>query len=184
MRRVILALFGTVAGLVGLLTFKTHPVLVASQPVAVSTDLPGSTTTAAGTPDTTAAGASTRSATAKATTSATAKATTSATAKAAPASTAKATTTTKTVTGNSIDTRWGPVQVRIVVTNGKLSSVTAVDYPQNNGRDQEINAAAIPALGQEALAAGNAKIDMISGATYTSTGYIDSLQSALDKAGL
>jgi len=76
------------------------------------------------------------------------------------------------------------VQVQITVTNGKLTGVTAIDYPWNNGRDQEINSQAIPALNQEALAAGNAKIDMISGATYTSTGYIDSLQSALDKAGL
>lgn len=175
MRRVILALCGTVAGLVGLLSFKTHPVVVASRPVAVDTDLPGSTTPAAGS-TTTAAGASTSSATARTSTRAAAKTS------ASPASTAKA--TTKTVTGDSVDTRWGPVQVRIVVTNGKLRSVTAVDYPLNNGRDQEINATAIPALGQEALAAGNAKIDMISGATYTSTGYIDSLQSALDKAGL
>jgi Uncharacterized protein conserved in bacteria len=70
------------------------------------------------------------------------------------------------------------------VTNGKLTDVTAVEYPSENPRDQEINSYAIPALNQEALAAGSAKIDMISGATYTSQGYIDSLQSALDKAGL
>ena len=70
------------------------------------------------------------------------------------------------------------------MTNGKLSDVTAVEYPSENPRDQEINSNAIPALNQEALSAGNAKIDMISGATYTSQGYVQSLQSALDKAGL
>jgi uncharacterized protein with FMN-binding domain len=70
------------------------------------------------------------------------------------------------------------------VTNGKLSDVTAVEYPSENPRDQEINSYAIPDLNREALSAGNAKIDMISGATYTSQGYVQSLQSALDKAGL
>jgi uncharacterized protein with FMN-binding domain len=76
------------------------------------------------------------------------------------------------------------VQVRITVSSGKLTAVAAVVYPNGNGRDQEINSYASPALNKEALAAGNAKIDMISGATYTSTGYINSLQSALDKAGI
>lgn len=88
------------------------------------------------------------------------------------------------MTGDSVDTRWGPVQVQITVTNGKITSASAVDYPQNNGRDQEINAYAIPVLQQESVGATSANIDMVSGATVTSTGYVQSLQSALDKAGL
>jgi uncharacterized protein with FMN-binding domain len=88
---------------------------------------------------------------------------------------------TKTATGASVDTRYGPVQVKVTVTNGKVTSAAAIDYPLNNGRDQQINAYAIPALNQEALQSGSASIDMISGATYTSEGYIQSLQSALDK---
>jgi uncharacterized protein with FMN-binding domain len=76
------------------------------------------------------------------------------------------------------------VQVRITVTNGKVTNATAIVYPSGNARDQEINAYAIPTLNQEASAASNAQIDMVSGATVTSTGYINSLQSALDKAGL
>ena len=91
---------------------------------------------------------------------------------------------TNSVTGDVADTRWGPVEVRITVTNGQLTDVNAVEYPSENPRDQEINSYAIPALNHEALAAGSAQIDMISGATYTSQGYITSLQSALDKAGL
>ena len=92
--------------------------------------------------------------------------------------------TTKTVTGDAIDTRYGAVQVQITVTNGKLTAVNAVQYPQEERMDQEINAYAIPVLAKEALAAGSAKIDNVSGATYTSQGYASSLQSALDKAGL
>lgn len=89
-----------------------------------------------------------------------------------------------TFTGAAADTQFGPVQVRITVAGGKVTGVTAVDYPNNSPRDAEINAYAIPALNAEAVAAGSARIDMISGATYTSEGYISSLQSALSKAGL
>lgn len=92
--------------------------------------------------------------------------------------------TTSTVTGDAVDTRYGPVQVQIKVTSGKVVSATAIVYPTNDPRDQQINAYAIPALNQEATSAGSASIDMISGATFTSEGYVQSLQSALDKAGV
>lgn len=91
---------------------------------------------------------------------------------------------TVTVTGDSTDTRWGPVQVRITVAGGTITDVTVVDYPSGNGRDQQINARALPILVQETLDAQSAKIDMVSGATVTSEGYLGSLQSALDQAGL
>ncbi|MET7976016.1 FMN-binding protein [Streptomyces mirabilis] len=93
-------------------------------------------------------------------------------------------TGTKTVTGDTIQTRWGPVQVRVTLKNGKITDVTAVSYPSDNPRDQEINSYALPQLRREALAAQNARIDSVSGATYTSDGYRQSLQSALDSAGL
>src|SRR4051794_31847186 len=89
---------------------------------------------------------------------------------------------TKTVTGSAVDTRYGPVQVKVTVTNGKVTSARAVEYPQGSPRDAEINAYAIPQLNQEAVQAGSASIDMVSGATFTSEGYIQSLQSALDQA--
>ncbi|QIY69925.1 FMN-binding protein [Streptomyces sp. RLB1-33] len=94
------------------------------------------------------------------------------------------TTGTKTVTGDTIQTRWGPVQVRVTLKNGKITDVTAVSYPTDNPRDQEINSYAIPQLRREALAAQSAQIDSVSGASYTSDGYKQSLQSALDSAGL
>jgi hypothetical protein len=89
----------------------------------------------------------------------------------------------RAVTGAAWPTIYGPVQVRITVAGGKVTSASAVEYPTNTVLDQQINASAIPRLNREALAAGSAKVDTVSGATYTSGGYIASLQSALDKAG-
>jgi uncharacterized protein with FMN-binding domain len=92
------------------------------------------------------------------------------------------TLTDGTYTGQSTDTRWGPVQVRITVSGGRITAADAVDYPMNNGRDQQINQYAIPQLQNETLQAQSAQIDMVSGATYTSEGYTTSLQSAIDQA--
>jgi uncharacterized protein with FMN-binding domain len=89
-----------------------------------------------------------------------------------------------TFTGASVDTRWGPVQVEITVADGAITEATAVEYPTANGRDQEINSYAIPVLEQETVDAQGAGVDMISGATVTSRGYVASLQDALDQAGL
>ncbi|MDX6278501.1 MAG: hypothetical protein QOJ72_2629 [Nocardioidaceae bacterium] len=90
----------------------------------------------------------------------------------------------KTFTGPSVDTQWGPVQVAITVANGKITAVTVPVYPNGNGKDQEINAYALPILADEAVKAQSANIDMVSGATVTSTGYLKSLQSAIDEANL
>jgi uncharacterized protein with FMN-binding domain len=88
------------------------------------------------------------------------------------------------VTGSAASTRWGPVQVQLTVSAGKITDVQVVQQPDGNRRDQEINAAAVPTLVQETLDAQSAKIDMVSGATVTSEGYLQSLQSALDQAHL
>lgn len=87
-------------------------------------------------------------------------------------------------TGEVADTRWGPVQVRITVQSGKVSASEAVQYPQNNGRDAEINGYALPILNQEVVQQQSAAIDTVSGATVTSDGYLQSLQSAIDQAHL
>lgn len=89
-----------------------------------------------------------------------------------------------TATGSVAQTRWGPVQVRITVAGGKITDVTVVQVPDGNHRDQEINDYAVPILRQEALAAQSARIDTVSGATVTSDGYRESLQSAIDAAHL
>jgi len=90
----------------------------------------------------------------------------------------------KKVTGQVADTRWGPVQVQLTIAGRKITDVAVVQYPNGNGRDQEINSQALPILIQETMDAQSANIDMVSGATVTSDGYLQSLQSALDQAGL
>ena len=91
---------------------------------------------------------------------------------------------TATYTGSVVQTRWGPVQVRITVSAGKITAVDVLQYPQSNGKDQQINAYALPILVQDTLSAQSADIDMVSGATVTSDGYVQSLQAALDEAGI
>jgi uncharacterized protein with FMN-binding domain len=102
---------------------------------------------------------------------------------ASPVSTKPATPTTRTATGAAQPNQYGVVQVRVRVSGGRLTQVTAVQAPQGDPRSQEITAMAVPQLGQEALAAQSAQIDAVSGATYTSDGYRASLQSALDRIG-
>ncbi|MFL6054838.1 MAG: FMN-binding protein [Actinoallomurus sp.] len=162
MKRAILAIVGTVGGLVLLLSFKTHP---------ASSSGIGGDATGAGTDGGAAAPAPSASAgesSGSSRASGTGKPTKS---------------TTRTVTGGTIDTRWGPVQVQVTLNNGRITRVRAVQLPHDNPRDQEISSFAVPQLYQETLSAQSAQIDSVSGATYTSEGYIRSLQSALDKAG-
>ncbi len=90
----------------------------------------------------------------------------------------------KTYTGSVAQTRWGPVQIKITVQDGKLTKVTVLQQPNGNRRDQEINDQALPILIDETVSAQNAKIDMVSGATVTSEGYLQSLQAAIDEAGI
>ncbi|GAA4223157.1 uncharacterized protein with FMN-binding domain [Streptosporangium album] len=90
----------------------------------------------------------------------------------------------KVVTGDTADTRWGPVQVQLVLSGGKVTGVRVLQAPDGNNRDFRINTQALPILNEETLSAQSAQIDTVSGATYTSEGYLQSLQSAIDKAGL
>jgi len=164
MRRAALAIVSTVAALVMLLSFKTHSVS-SSRPAAIG---------AANTGDGSATGGDSGST--------------------APPSTATSThagstkggssSAAKTYTGDSTDTQWGPVQVQITVQSGKITKVAVVDYPHGNPRDDEINSYALPQLVQATMSAQSAHIDTVSGATVTSDGYLGSLQSALDRAGL
>ncbi|MFD8868017.1 FMN-binding protein [Streptomyces sp. NPDC059590] len=90
----------------------------------------------------------------------------------------------QTVTGDEANTQYGPVQVSVTVTGGKITAATAVKTPDSGPQSEQIAADSVPKLNQAAVTAQSAKIDTVSGATYTSEGYRKSLQSALDKAGL
>lgn len=87
-----------------------------------------------------------------------------------------------TVTGPVVQTRFGPVQVQVTIAGGKITDVTALQLPNDRQRSAEISGIVEPMLRSEALTAQSAQIDLISGATYTSDAYAQSLQSALDQA--
>jgi uncharacterized protein with FMN-binding domain len=86
------------------------------------------------------------------------------------------------VAGDVVQTEYGPVQVEISVSNGRITRARALARPSGDGRTDAINSYAVPQLVQETVAAQSAQVDTVSGATYTSEGYRQSLQSALDAA--
>ncbi len=86
-----------------------------------------------------------------------------------------------TYTGSAVDEPFGVIQVQATVANGKLTDVTVVQMP-THGRSGFISSQAAPILQGEAISAQSANIDSVSGATYTSQAYAQSLQSALDQA--
>jgi uncharacterized protein with FMN-binding domain len=89
---------------------------------------------------------------------------------------------TITKTGDDVPNQFGDVQVQVTFTNGKITDVKALQLPFDRRRSAEISQYVEPYLRSEALQAQSAQIDLISGATYTSTSYAESLQSAIDKA--
>lgn len=92
---------------------------------------------------------------------------------------ADGTCTGNQVAGDEVMTRWGPVQVTATVSGGTVCAVQAVEWPSQDGRSQQINAYAIPQLDAWASASPT-QFDYVSGATYTSQAYHQSLQSILD----
>ena len=170
MKRIALALAGTIAGLAALLSFKSHTALsgghalpAASLPsTAPSSSTPSSSTPSSATPRSTGRAPST-----------------STSAPPTPSGSA-----TKTLAGQAIQTRYGIVQVQVVVSGQTIKNVSFLQLTADDPRSQEINSQAAPTLLQQTLSAQNSHIDGVSGATYTSNGYVQSLQSALDQAGI
>lgn len=154
MKRAILAFVGTVAGLVILLGYKTAPAHQGSRPAALAPATPQPT------PGHSRSSVPTT-----------------------PRRASPAPPADKTVTGAAVQTPYGPVQVRVTISNGKPTGITPVQMPNDNPHSQQISNYAAPLLRQEALKAGSARIDIVSGATYTSDGYAQSLQSALTAHG-
>jgi uncharacterized protein with FMN-binding domain len=101
----------------------------------------------------------------------------------APATTVAAAASAVTAfDGQIVDTRYGPVQVQVQLINGAISDVAVIQYPDGDGKSVRINARALPTLRSEVLTAQTAQVDTVSGATYTSDAYTQSLQSAIDQA--
>lgn len=176
MKRIVYGLLATLSGVVLLFSYRTS--LEAVMPVAAD-DTAGTTSSTTTVP----APASTSSSSADASGS-----TGTSTPSASPS---PSTTTTQqntsgladgTYTGDAVRTRYGNVQVQITVSGGVITEVQVPQYPNSNREDQQINARALPVLISETTSAQSASIRMVSGATYTSQGYTQSLQSALDQA--
>jgi hypothetical protein len=165
MRRVILAVTGTIAGLVALLSFKSH---VPSAPVAATAGGPGGTSA---------------SSSSSSSSSSSGGGQTEIVPGAFPqGSIAKNLPAGETaVDGRVASTAYGPVQVQLIKKNSTIVKVAVLVQPTNTLHDVQIGEFAFPKLISETLAAQNGKIDAVSGASYTSAGYIQSLQSALDK---
>jgi uncharacterized protein with FMN-binding domain len=171
MRRITLWLFSTVAALVLLFSYRTSTMgtggETATAAAAAATVAPRTAQTPGATPSASTGGTGTTGA------------------DPSPTAGASATSGTDgTFQGSLTQTRWGPIQVTITVADGKITDVGVPTYPNENHRDQEINAYALPALREATLAAQNADIDTVSGATVTSDGYKQSLQAAIDAAHL
>ena len=154
MRRVVLAITGTVAGLVALLSFKSHSPTV---PVAATSGTVG------GSSSSSSSSSSSRTIPGEFQSVA-----------------GPLTTGETTITGKVANTVYGPVQIQLVVKSHKIAKVAVLEQPTNTIHDIQIGEFAFPKLIGETLAAQNAKIDAVSGASYTSAGYIASLQSAVD----
>jgi uncharacterized protein with FMN-binding domain len=159
MRRAVIVLGTTAAGLAALLSFKTHSL---AAPAA-----------SAGAPAPSAGTSSPAGSTAGQAASATHRGSSTAPAAAA-----------RTVTGAVASTEHGPMQVQLTVAGTKITKVTLLQRTNDGAESDQIDAYAIPKLTSETLAAQSAHIDAVSGASYTSSGYIQSLQSALDKASI
>ena len=169
MRRVLPATAITVIGLLALASFRTtkpsasvtsHP--PGSHRLAVSAPRPPTTTTpaAAPPPDTTSGAPPSTT----------------------PVTPARPRGRSGTFDGDPYDNQYGTVQVQVTLQDGHLTGVTALQMPYEHSRSQYISQQAGPLLQQEALQAQSAQIDIVSGATYTSESYAQSLQSALDRA--
>ena len=89
-----------------------------------------------------------------------------------------------TFTGSDFPNRFGDVAVRVVISNGHITDVQALQLPSDRARSAYISQVAGPMLRSEVLQAQSANIDVISGATYTSQSYAQSVESALQKAHL
>jgi uncharacterized protein with FMN-binding domain len=156
MRRSPIVIGATIAGTAGVLAFQPH----------------------AATLPTTAA-----SATASASTSSSTTKTTSSSSGSSGSGSGSGSGSSGTATGNAISTQYGSAQVRVTVKDGKIVKLEALQLQGNDPRSVQISSSAAPVLQQEVLTKQTAGVDAVSGATFTSASYMQSVQSALDKLG-
>lgn len=185
MRRITLWLLGTITSVVLLFSYHTSTSSAGAAPTTViAGQASGSGQTGSGTSSGSSSGDSSGQSSSGSSGSSGSSSSRSSSGSSSGSSGSSSSTAAKTYAGGTAQTQWGPVQVQITVKNGKITASDVLQVPSGNPRDDEINSYAVPVLNSEVVATQNANIDMISGATVTSDGYIQSLQSALDQAGL
>lgn len=163
MRRITVVITSTIAAVVLLFSYRTSTnATAANSPTTDDTTTPSSDSTSG--------------------TTITPSASSSSTSGSSTSTSDSSTLNSGTFTGDAVTTEWGVVQVQITVTDGTITAAKAVQYPDQNDKDLRINAYAVPLLNSEVTAAQSADIDGVSGATVTSNGYVQSLQSAIDAA--
>jgi uncharacterized protein with FMN-binding domain len=168
MRKTTMALLGTSAGLALIIGVKAESAGAPKSALSASSKLPGASSHTGG--------AFTNS------TAPTGGAPSSGTGTGGPSSSSPATVAVSgQFTGSVVDTSYGPMQVQAVLSAGRLTDVTVLQQT-TGGHSSQIDSYALPQLKAEALKAQSANIDAVSGATYTSAGYAQSLQAALDAA--
>jgi uncharacterized protein with FMN-binding domain len=165
MRRAVLAFGSTVAGLILLLSFRSHTATPASAGVSAAGTSSKSSAGAAGNGSSSGSGGGSMAGSG-----------------AAPSASPSAAGGGKVVTGEVVNGPYGPSQVAVTLSGSKITKVTVLQHTDDGANSQQIDGNALPKLTAETLTAQSAKIDAVSGASYTSAGYIKSLQSALDKA--
>ena len=162
MRRSPIVLGATLVGTAGVLALHPHAATVPPATASTAATASAPTTNSTSTPAANGSGGSSGS---------------------GSGSSAGSTGVSGTATGDAIATQYGNVRVQVTLRNGKIVTVQPLQLTGNDPRSAQISADAAPTLKQEALAAQSAAIDAVSGATFTSAGYAQSLQSALDKLG-
>lgn len=162
MRRIVAAAMATVSGLVLLLSYHTSTNGTETQ--ATTDETTESETVPSASPSTSATG----------------------TASTSPSASTDASTSTQsdTFTGTAVSMQYGDVQVRVTVEDGQITAAEAIEYPDDEQQSQEVNSYAIPILNSAVVSEQGADIDAVSGATFTSDAYTQSLQAALDEANL
>ena len=188
-RKTALLVTGTIAGVVGVVSYNPPQLNASIAPSGNATQPQSSPSAEIGkqtlnSPTQTAPTASASKKSSLKTTPTSAK-TTNASASPTPSATiTQSAGVSGTFKGDTSQTRWGPVQVQITLTDGKITDVTTLQYPNGDRKSLNISNRVIPWLQEETLQIQSANISGISGATYTSTGFQNSLASALQKAGI
>lgn len=175
MKRAPLVITGTLMGLLGVFSFNSTPANLSLGSLSAATAPPRSTTTTTTPAATTTTPPSSGGSIPPATTTTTV----------APTTTTTGATTTRSAIGTAVNYNFGILSVKVTASGSKITKVSIASIDDGgNPRSQYIDQTAIPYLEQQALSAQSAKIQGVSGASYTSAGFEQSLQSALSKLGL